>query len=463
MTMPYVGAVKSYLMLLPFAIFGIRLSVARVVAALLAAFGIFGIAKLLRQEVSPSAGVASALILAVHPAYVDLNVFDRGDVPVWMAIVGLIGLGVARYVRGPTPRLALLVGVATGVAIWARLNFLWFLIAVATGALLAAGRSVVSSFRHLAAFCWGGLLGVAPLLLYEGLSRVATLRFIRGASLQGASAQHTETALLRAFRAPRLRWAATSNMGWAAGARLGALRDHARGGSPAARLPRATTERESNKRQVGPAGAIALLLYVAILLTSRLSVNQHHLVTVLPLVAVVCVLGFRRLLRRGWFVRPLAVAVGGGYLVLALWWNVAAIRGLHRTGGVGLWSDAIVDVTKYLETSHPHSHVNVLDWGLANNVYLLSAGRLRLQEVFWGATSTGIASGQSWSSIVTAGGTFLALDEHSADLRFSSEAEVGFRAALAASSARYTRTPITDRLGHPYAEVFEVAPATEPR
>jgi len=461
MTMPYVGAVKSYLMLLPFAVFGTRLSVARVVAALLAAFGIFGIASLLRRHVSGAAGAAFALILAIHPAFVDLNAFDQGSVPLWMATLGLICLAVVRYERQPTRGAALLVGLATGVAVWARLNFVWFLLAVAAGALLSEGRRVVPPLQNLRAFLCGGLVGAAPLLVFEGTSRLVTLDFIRAVSLRDPliallrQRWHDLSEIFVSDGQLRAMWAGPPVPTWeryAIALVVGFLL--------VVGLARSRNEQAGGDRWGRPAG-LALLFNVAIVLTSRLPIHQHHLVTTLPLVALVCVLGFCRLFRRSRRWRPVAVAVGGGYLVLALWWNVAAIRGLHRTGGVERWSDALTRMTEYLEARHSGDQVEVLDWGFANSVNFLSNGRTRLNEVFGGATLATTAAGQPWSSIVAAGGVFLAFDERAADLKYFPAATAGFRAALAAAGARYTRTPFFERRGRPCVEVLEVEPAAK--
>jgi len=95
MTVRYVGAIKEYLCLPLFAAFGPSAEIVRLVSMLLGALGIWGIARLIAEQVSPSAAAATAAILAINPAYVDLTVFDNGTVSIWMGAMGLLGLTLA--------------------------------------------------------------------------------------------------------------------------------------------------------------------------------------------------------------------------------------------------------------------------------------------------------------------------------------------------------------------------------
>ena len=90
MTVRYVGAIKEYLCLPLFAAFGPSAAVVRIVSALLGLFGIWGLAKLLREQLGIRVAACTAFLIAMHPAYVDLTVFDNGTVSVWMAAMGLL-------------------------------------------------------------------------------------------------------------------------------------------------------------------------------------------------------------------------------------------------------------------------------------------------------------------------------------------------------------------------------------
>src|SRR5260370_19886403 len=70
MTARYVGAVKEYLCLPVFAAFGTRTALVRILSMLLGAFGIWGIARLVRFQLDARVAAIAALALAINPSYV---------------------------------------------------------------------------------------------------------------------------------------------------------------------------------------------------------------------------------------------------------------------------------------------------------------------------------------------------------------------------------------------------------
>ena len=167
MTVRYAGAVKEYLCLPVFALFGTRTALIRLVSMLLGAFGIWGVAKLLREQVGATAAGAAALILAVNPAYLSMTVFDNGTVSAWMAALGFLAIAVSRYIRKPTTGAALLLGVALGFGVWARANFIWAEAAIGIAALIVLRRRFPTTPAHWLAVIGGGVIGGLPLLVYQ--------------------------------------------------------------------------------------------------------------------------------------------------------------------------------------------------------------------------------------------------------------------------------------------------------
>ena len=99
MVLPYVGAIRDYLVLLPFAAFGPNYYTARIPTALVGAFGIWGLSVLLRDRIGPRAAAIVALALSIHPAYLALTVYDKG-VAEWIAPFGALSLALAFYLEG---------------------------------------------------------------------------------------------------------------------------------------------------------------------------------------------------------------------------------------------------------------------------------------------------------------------------------------------------------------------------
>src|SRR5436190_13399967 len=91
MVVPYVGAVRAYLVLLPFAFFGPSYYAARIPTALVGAFGIWGLSILMRDQIGAKAAALGSLALSIHPAYLTLALYDKG-VAEWMAPFGALSL-----------------------------------------------------------------------------------------------------------------------------------------------------------------------------------------------------------------------------------------------------------------------------------------------------------------------------------------------------------------------------------
>jgi hypothetical protein len=81
-----------------------------------------------------------------------------------------------------------------------------------------------------------------------------------------------------------------------------------------------------------------------------LVIAHHHLVMVVPIAAVVVVLAAQAAARRGKAVWAIALLVAIVHAGSAVPWNIAAARGLRKTGGTDAWSDPIFSVNDYNET-----------------------------------------------------------------------------------------------------------------
>jgi len=454
MDLPYLGPVKGYLMLLPFAVLGTGAGVVRGFAVLLAAAGIWAISRTLQREISSGVAAAAGALIAVHPAILDQTVYDNNVVAVWIATLGLVGLAFSGFLRARSARAACLLGMAAGLAVWGRLNFLWLLAAIAIS-LLACVPGAWSEIReHGLVASLGFGAGAAPVLLYEAITRGGTLRFMESAS------QGRLPLLGRVFvRLPLLAETLLSDGEhraiWA-GPRVPpaeivfAAALAVTGVAMALFLPKAVRETHGDAAW-RRSSALACVLFALAMLTSRLRVVEHHLVTAVPVAAVAAVLGFRRFALGYPPARALLAAAGIPFAALCLSWDVRAIAGIRRTGGVGAWSDAIEEVSATLASRAPGAAARVLTWGLANNVFVLSGGKAAPTEVFWGATESMAPGHRPWRDMVDGGGFFLIG-------LVPSPAKAGFRAALTASGASFRRWTFRQRGGAVYAELFQVSP-----
>jgi hypothetical protein len=191
---------------------------------------------------------------------------------------------------------------------------------------------------------------------------------------------------------------------------------------------------------------VATIVVSAIMVTTRAPVAEHHVVGLVPFFAAVAALVFTGGARWRRIVGAGAAAI---YLFIAVTQIGIAIRGLRSTGGVGIWSDAINAVAHDREVTG--AEVGIVDWGLYNNLYVLTRARIRGRELFWGSTETYTRDGVSWDAEIARGGTYLI-----PAAPIFPKGRSGFQRALQASGRRYAVRTFLQRNGQPYAELYEL-------
>jgi hypothetical protein len=456
MTVRYVGAIKEYLCLPLFAVFGTRAVVVRMASMFLGLLGIWGISRFLYLHVSPSVGVLTAWVIAMNPAYTDLTVFDNGAVAIWMGAMGGLAFAASRYLSRRSLASAWWFGFAMGVGVWARANFLWLIAAILGSVFFVLGRRALVPMKELAAIVIGGLVGGSPFLLYQWLSGGGTLQAIGMFSsskafrdlILGRLTLLSEVLLTdREHRAmwdgPQIgewqRWLFVVIVVAASAVCLTARR-------------RAGHHLSFWARMFG----VQFLLLAGFMTFSRLNVAEHHLIALVPLAAVVVVVGSAILARSSRWTPLVLVAVALAYSGCALFWQVKAIYGLHASGGVGQWSDAIFPLADHIRKRYSRNgvEVKILDWGLQNNLYVLSDAAIKSREIFWDADREGSGPNRSWTTEISEGGVFLL---NAAGNRNFPAASVGFLEALH-QNPRVHRSLVRQRNGRPYAEIIEIAP-----
>lgn len=450
MTVRYVGALKEYLLLPLAAVFGPEVEVLRVLSLVLALAGIAGLAYLVSSRVSPAAGAVVAWIMAIHPAYLAQNVFDHGAIAVWMGVFGLFCFALARYVRDESAGAAFWLGVTMGLGIWARANFAWLLAAVFCGALVVMGKRLFEPRRNWLAAVAGGSFGGFPFLFYQVVSRGGTWEAVGMFSAQEPVGRQLATRMvlyaevLLSDREHRAMWEGPPIPDWQ------------RWILPAIVLVSCAVCLAIPRWARGV--AVTFLALGGMLFATRLQVSEHHLIVLVPLAAVVTVLAGASIAARGRWLRLGVGAAGVFYIVSALWWQAAAVQGLGRTGGAGVWSDAVFTLADHLLEKYPGQEVKVLDWGLQNSLYYLTGGAIASREIFGDATEHRSGLGRSWDAEIRAGGVFLL---NGAGHRQFPAASNGFLRAMGEVNPQVKRTIVRQQNGQPYAELIEVTPRSD--
>ena len=424
MTMSYVGAFKEYLTLPAMMLFGPTSAVVRLTSILWASLAVWGVGRF--------AGRWAAWLLAISPSFADQTAFDNGAVVGTMGALGLMAIAAARYLERPTLVCAFAIGAAAGLGFWCRANFLWILIGVLIGWAPQIYRWTRRQPWHGAALIAGAAVGSLPFWIYQILSHWGTLAATGMFRAEGAWT-HLLAAragmfgrVLLSDSEHRAIWNGPDVPEWQIlllGVGLGLALIACLTGEPKAR-----------------GCGVALVVSCAFLFTSRLPVGEHHFIGTLPLVAAVCALGGAEILRRMPAGRWCVLAAGAVYAVLAVYWQGSAIAGIQATGGVGQWSDAIVDVRDYLQVKQGGKAVTILDWGLQNNLFVLADTRLKTREEF---EKTDLSQGR----------LFLMNGPENTHYK---EPRERFLAAVKSSGAKLTPIVFRERGGRPFAELWDL-------
>jgi hypothetical protein len=446
MSARYIGSVKEYLCLPLFALFGPRAEVVRLLAMALGALGLLGIATPLRRLASYPVAAAGAWVLAVNPSYLDMTILDNSAFSPWMCAFGLLCIAASAYVSKQTARAAFWVGAAVGLGVWARANYVWMLGALAAALVISAGRRLLAPVSHWLAFAIGGLVGGFPFLLYQGLSGGGTWQAVSMFAVTGTLAQRLQHRL----------WMLSETV-------LSNGEHHRIWGGPVS-LPvwqlwlfpiviLASCIVGLRFKGLPRLASLTLLFYTMTFFFTSLPIGEHHLMTLVPIAAMVVVLGWERMAPPHIVVLFFAAIYAGS----AMYWDWAALSGLRATGGVGAWSDGIYALTERLRADYPGREIQVLDWGLQNNIYVLSDAQVRTRELFWDSTESKTDSNLSWIEEIRRGGVFLLNGPRNRQIPATS---IGFLRALAEGRPTMRRYTVPQRSGIPFAEVIDIVPDT---
>lgn len=448
MTMRYIGAIKEYVYLPAFALFGTRTEVVRVVSVLFSLICIWGVGRLLGDQISRPAGAFAALAIAINPAFVTTTVFDNGAVAVMMAAFGLVCLSISSYVRNPSTRSAFWIGSAMGFGVWSRANFVWLMISIVAAALIVLRRKLLAPAGHWVAWIGGGVLGGLPFLVYQVHSKggtwEATNMFIAHEPL--AERLFTRLVLfsetLLIDREHRAMWDGP------------AMADWQRWLFPAVVLVSLVVclamSRRVGSRWARGAG-LTFLFLALFLFFSKTPIAEHHLIALVPLAAMVVVLACSILQAQLGWGAGVSAGLAAVYLSSVFYWDVQTIEGLHRTRGVGPWSDAIYTLARELPKKYPTEEVKILDWGLENNLYVLTDARLHTREIYSDEAH------RPWIEEIRRGGVFLLNGPENRQFREASEA---FLKTLAEARPVIERVTYPRHSGIAFAEVIDIRPDT---
>jgi 4-amino-4-deoxy-L-arabinose transferase-like glycosyltransferase len=397
MTQDYIGALNTYLAIPFFLLFGIQTISLRImcVAIGLLTLGLtFWLAKALY---SSTAAVLSALLLAVNPTFI---FWSRQGVFV-TSVTATIGLGVVlawwTWWRTGARRYAFVGAFLLGLGLYAKLLFLWLIVALGLAVLLV-NLGQLGRIRQRLNSGLGGwslpafVLGSAPLLLYN-FQTGGTLSSV-GGNLTTSYYGTNNLALLPNL-AERLRQFAsvlTASHFWYLGhsyanwLNLGLFVVALVIVGRAAMGP----NRDGARRALFPFVVVAGVILASCATVSSLWVTHFAVVSPWPALAIagaadlVIRANRQRPVWRQWsLVLILTVAITSATWVAEMVTDVRYHRALAMSGGLGTHSDAIQDLSTWLmDGERRHVPVVAMDWGIAAPLTFLTLGEVAPVEAF---------------------------------------------------------------------------------
>lgn len=359
MQMSYLGSLKAWLYAPIFAIAAPSALTLRLPVILLGALTLWLLYRLLSETASPRAALVAVALLCLEPTFLWTTRCDWGPV----ALQHLLVVG---GVYAASRRRAVLAAFLFGLALWDKTVAIWILTGLAAAALFLYWRPILRAFRpRIAVLALLALLaGAYPLIRYNVVTA-------------GQTAQHTARFSLVDFdiKVTQLRLALRGD------ALVGYLIPDDEGvGFRATFLPfvfllSVPLLWKARSRIALFCLLASVIAWAFMAVTHGGGISAHHVVLLWPwphafaAVTLAAAIPSRAALTAITAVATLSCAAVNGH-------NYSM---LHERGTYPPWSDAIYPLARYLnETNPPHVFVN--DWGILDQVRLLSAGRLRVDN-----------------------------------------------------------------------------------
>jgi len=364
----------------------------RLTTILITLVGIFFTARLARQAYGVAAALASTWLIATDPTLILTTRGDWGPVAIAFALRAGTLYYSWRWWRSGGERTGALVaaGLMLGLGVYDKASFLWFvfaLVGVGVIAWLFNRNPPRLGFRQLAIGVAAVIAGSAPLWLYNLSSNWITFRLV---VLPGEKASLSRLMQLVPERTGVLRalFDAQAVASWMTGERLAphfgitiSLLLPLSIASAVCLIVIAIWKRRWSLLFL-PALTAAML--VQMYLTPR-PIWIHHWIGIFPFphLGIGLVVSLLWQAAEGLSRKVIALTVSATVIV-AVAFNLVTMVQFHRAmyahGSADPWSDAIYPLSETLEQGFGNRSIQVMDWGIFNQLYLLSAGRLKLSE-----------------------------------------------------------------------------------
>ena len=481
MLMPYWGALKVYLMIPVFSVWGISPHTIRLPALFLGGLTLLFFSLLLARCCSVLVALLASVLLASDPSYLFYTRHDFGSAALSLFLVCCPLWCLVRWRETNRASLWAATFFLFGVGLYNRLDYLAFLVAAGMTVLLCFRKTVClrvgsKEFRCAVFFF---LLGFSPFLLFLGKRpAVAASTFSLAAPPQNFSAvaQFKGYTLWTVLNGTSLydffSGRSDLNIGKEVTAtgevRIGSYDVDAQSLRTASLVTGTFTPYVllffagvfclSSPPPLLRALMIFLVLLALCVFAIRGALRGHHFVLFLPFVqaflAASLIVLWQKSSRR--VCRVVLATVGIACVAANIAMDVRYHRFLAATGGRGLWSEAVYDLAQYLQDRCREQRCLIGDWGLGTQVVTLAEGPLSLREFFWPYIENG--NEEEINALVRLSGTLFVFyaDPY---VNFSRPKRLLYAAAQRAGYTIETDRTFVERDGTPVIEVVKMGRA----
>jgi len=420
MLMPYWGALKVYLLAPVFSLWGVSPQTIRFPTIALGALTLLFFYLVFARLFSSRVALVALAFLASDPSYIFYTRHDFGSATLTLLVALLPLWCLGRWLETSRAGLWALAFFFFGLGLYNRLDYLGFLAALGAAALVCFRKPLLSRVgrREIVLAWFFFVLGCSPFLIFmwNRPSIAASSLFLAAPAQDFSSIARLKGYVLWTVLNGTSLYDFFSGRSGVDVGRVVAEDGEVRVGSFAA------------ERQVllvsslftgtltpylllffafvlwffHPPPALRMLgIFLASLLLCLLAVKGalrgHHFVILLPFVqaflAASLLLVWEKVRKRR--ARVALVILGVAFMGTNLGMDLRYHRFLSATGGRGIWSEAIYDLSHYLQERCLERRCLIGDWGMGTQVVSLTGGGVPVEEFFWRYIEGGGMRGRS--------------------------------------------------------------------
>jgi hypothetical protein len=390
MQVEYAGSLKSYLLALTFGLFGPSVETLRITVILVGLLGLIFFALLAKDVFDKRTAMLGILLVSTDPSFILYCRQDWGPVAIAFALRMISLFCLYRWMRDGKAYNLICAFTCFGLGVYDKVNFLWFVVGIAVTAGLIAiltKKRPHTTTAHGIAAAIALLVTSAPVWVLNICCHWPTLRAVSMYGMSGQSVSE-RIAILKAT----LQGTATN--AWMFGEAVNpSYSFNATLLWPLFAVAFPFVAIYGTLRPEGRLRFLALFVLISAMslqiLMSPLLIGPHHWLSLYPLphVAIAVLILEAPHIPLRWIQKCGSANIAIAIVLIVVLFNLSTVAHHYRlatsTGGHQSWSDGIYRLADLLKKDFPDRSIQLMDWGFANQLSLLSSGKFHLYEPFW--------------------------------------------------------------------------------